>query len=285
MLKVISHISKSPISTFLISLTALVVIPVPNITAAILEEIVETAQKREQSIYDVGIAITVFTGDQIDKLGYTDSTKVAALSSSVDVSAGGGGQNQQFVIRGASLNEFNEVAEGTTAIYLDEGYVANIGAGIFSLFDIERVEILKGPQGTLFGRNVTAGLVHYISREPTDEFEGCGDFTYGSCDQVNFQGAESGRLSENLNGRAVIYYNNHDGIYNNIYPSTGAGSAPAVGGAPPSGGQDHWNDDTIAGRLTLKWDVSENASVDFMAHGYRRVQGENPYQTILTLRV
>ena len=156
--------------------------------AALLEEVVVTAQKREQSVYDVGISITAFTGEQIDRLGYTDSTKVAALAASVDVSAGGGGQNQQFVIRGASLNEFNEIAEGTTAIYIDEGYIANIGAGIFSLFDIERVEILRGPQGTLFGRNATAGLVHYVSRAPTDEVEGYADVTYGSYDQVNFPG-------------------------------------------------------------------------------------------------
>ena len=254
-------------------------------SATLLEEVVVTAQKREQSVYDVGISITAFTGNQIDQLGYTDSTKVAALAASVDVSAGGGGQNQQFVIRGASLNEFNEIAEGTTAIYLDEGYIANIGAGIFSLFDIERVEILRGPQGTLFGRNATAGLVHYISRAPTDEFEGYADLTYGSYDQVNFQGAVGGSLGGGLSARAAVYYNRHDGIYNNIYPDTGPLSAPAVGGAPPGGGKDHWNDDTLAGRLKLKLDVSETATLDLMVHGHRIEQGENPYQEISTIAV
>ena len=254
-------------------------------SAALLEEVVVTAQKREQSVYDVGISITAFTGDQIDQLGYTDSTKVAALAASVDVSAGGGGQNQQFVIRGASLNEFNEIAEGTTAIYLDEGYIANIGAAIFPLLDMERVEILKGPQGTLFGRNATAGLVHYISRAPTDEFEGYGDVTYGSYDQVNFQGAVSGPLGEGLSARAALYYNRHDGIYNNIYPDTGPLSAPAVGGAPPGGGKDHWNDDTIAGRLKLRFEPSEDVAIDLMGHGHRIEQGENPYQEISTIAV
>jgi len=247
--------------------------------AAELEEVVVTAQKREQTLQDVGIAITAFSGEEIDQLGYTDSTKVALLAPSVDVSAGGGGQNQQFVIRGASLNEFNEIAEGTTAIYVDEGYIANIGAGIFSIFDVERVEILKGPQGTLFGRNATAGLVHYVTRGPTDEFEAYADLTYGSYDQFNFQGAVGGPLSERLRARLAVYYNRHDEILNNRFP------LGQVGGSFPGGGEDHWNDDTLAGRLKLQWDVNEAMTFDFMSHGYRMVQGENPYQSVPTIAV
>lgn len=245
-----------------------------------LEEVVVTAQKREQALSDVGISINVLTGDQLDRLGWTDSTKVAALASGVDISAGGGGQNQQFVIRGASLNEFNENVEGTTAIYLDEGYIANLGAGIFGMFDIERVEILKGPQGTLFGRNATAGLVHYISRSPTEELEGYVDLTLGDFDLVNFQGAISGPLGENVSVRAAGFYRHHDDLYNNLYP------LDAVGGAPPEGGgQGFWNDDTIAGRLRLTWDINEDVSLDLMAHGYSVEQGENPYQQLPTVAV
>jgi iron complex outermembrane receptor protein len=245
-----------------------------------LEEVLVTAQKREQAISDVGIAITAFTGDQLDNLGWVDSTKIAQLAAGVDISAGGGGQNQQFVIRGASLNEFNENVEGTTAIYLDEGYIANIGAGIFGMYDIERVEILKGPQGTLFGRNATAGLVHYVSRAPTEELEGYADLTVGDFDLVNFQGAISGPLGENVRGRAAVYYRTFDELYNNKYPRD------AVGGPPPDGGgQDHWNDNTIAGRLRLDWDINENVSVELMGHAYSVEQGENPYQQLPTVAV
>ncbi len=250
------------------------------VQAQVLEEIVVTAQKREQAISDVGIAITAFTGDQIERLGWTDSTRIASLASGVDISAGGGGQNQQFVIRGASLNEFNENVEGTTAIYLDEGYIANIGAGIFGMFDLERVEILKGPQGTLFGRNATAGLVHYISRSPTEELEGYADLTLGDFDLVDFKGAISGPLGDNVRGRAAVFYRHHEDLYNNLYP------LDAVGGAPPEGGgQDFWNDNTIAGRLRLTWDINEDVSLELMGHGYIVEQGENPYQNKATIAV
>ena len=74
-------------------------------------------------------------------------------------------------------------------------------------------------------------------------------------------------------------------LYINIYPDTGALSAPAVGGAPPGGGKDHWNDDTIAGRVKLRFELSEDVSVDLMGHGHRIEQGENPYQEISTIAV
>ena len=76
------------------------------------------------------------------------------------------GQNTQFTIRGVTQTDFNDIVEAPNAVYLDEGYIAVAQAQTFALFDIERVEILKGPQGTLFGRNATGGLVQYVSRKP-----------------------------------------------------------------------------------------------------------------------
>ena len=123
--------------------------------AAVLDEIVVTAQKREQDIQDVGISISAFTGEQMETLGIQSSSEIAAFVPGVHTSGALAGQNKQFTIRGVTQADFNDIVEAPNAVYLDEGYIAIAQAQTFALFDIERVEILKGPQGTLFGRNAT----------------------------------------------------------------------------------------------------------------------------------
>ena len=115
---------------------------------SVLEEVVVTAQKREQGLQDVGIAITAFTGEQMNVLGIEESFDIAAFSPGVHISGNLAGQNTQFSIRGATQNDFNDVIEAPTAVYLDEGYIAIAQAQTFAVFDIDRAEILKGPQGT-----------------------------------------------------------------------------------------------------------------------------------------
>jgi iron complex outermembrane receptor protein len=132
----------------------------------ILEEVVVSAQKREQNIQDVGIAIAAFTGDQLKAMGIESSYDIATFTPGVHISGAMAGQNSQFTIRGVTQSDFNDIVEAPNAVYLDEGYIPIANAQTFGLFDIERVEVLKGPQGTLFGRNATGGLVHYISRKP-----------------------------------------------------------------------------------------------------------------------
>lgn len=247
--------------------------------AQVLEEVTVTAQKREESLQEVGIAVTAFTGDQLKALGFTDTIQVANMSPGVFISGSSAGQNAQFSVRGVTQNDFLDAIEGPTAVYIDEGYVAQQNAGTQALFDVGRAEILKGPQGTLFGRNATGGLVHFITNKPTDEFEGYADLTYGRFDQVNVQAAVSGPLSDSVRGRASVYYNRHDEIIDNLYPQG------AVGGPIPGGGQDHWNDDTIAGRVQLDIDLSNNVNLYLMGHASRADLGEAPYQSEPTIAV
>ena len=127
----------------------------------------------------VGIAITAFSGEQLDAFGFTNSTELTAFTPGVHMSGNSAGHTQQFTIRGATQNDFFDLAEAPNAVYIDEGYQAAGQAQMFASFDMDRVEILKGPQGTLFGRNATGGLVHYITRKPTDETEFYGDIIYG----------------------------------------------------------------------------------------------------------
>ena len=115
----------------------------PASYSAMLEEVVVTAQKREQNLQDVGIAVSAFTGDQMAAMGVTQSVDIAAFTPGVHISGNLAGQNTQFSIRGVTQNDFNDVIEAPNAVYLDEGYLAIAQAQTFAVFDIERVEILK----------------------------------------------------------------------------------------------------------------------------------------------
>ena len=258
---------------------ALLVFLVQTVTAAVLEEVVVTAQKREQDIQDVGIAITAFSGEQIQALGFSESIDVARFTPGVYVSATSGGQNSQFTIRGVSQNDFLDAVEAPVAVYIDEGYVATQNGQQFALFDIERVEVAKGPQGTLFGRNATGGLVHYLSRKPTEEFEGYGDVTYGSYDQFRFEGAVSGPLGESVSARVSGYFNRHDEIMDNEFPDQALGIAPAIAG----GGQDFYNDDTWGLRAHLQFNPNEDAEILLTGFATETEFGVSPYQNMATI--
>lgn len=212
-----------------------------------LEEIVVTAQKREQNLQDVGISITAFSGNQIKELGYTNTIDIAAQTPALNII--------QFhptltttVIRGISQNDFADHLEPPIASYVDEAYVSAMGAGHAQLFDLDRVEVLRGPQGTLFGRNATGGLIHYISAKPTEEFEGYGDFTFGDYNQKKFEGALSGPLSESVRGRLAIAGNFHDGVAENRI------------------GPDVRDTDSIAVRAQLNFDVGDDATINLKGH-------------------
>lgn len=181
-------------------------------------DIVVTANKREESSQRVPIAITAMSGAQLATLGVTNSVDVAKLAPSVSVSGSYAGQMSQFSIRSVTQNDYNDHAESPVAVYIDEGYVAMQQGQTFALFDIDRVEILKGPQGTLFGRNATGGLVHFISKKPTNTLNGFMVAEYGSYGTVRMEGAVGGPLASGVAARLSGYFHSNDGWVKNRYP-------------------------------------------------------------------
>ncbi len=272
------------------------------IAQGVLEEIIVTAQKREQNIQDVGIAINAFSGAQMRDLGIQRSWDIAAFSPGVHISGNLAGQNTQFSIRGVTQNDFNDIIEAPVAVYLDEGYFAVAQAQTFATFDIERVEILKGPQGTLFGRNATGGLVQYISRKPSfDRVEGFAELTYGLFDsdadaeQIRLETAIGGPLSDKLAGRIAILFNEHDGYLNNLYvdPSDPFGAVgqgfigiPGAGNDPGAGsGADMGDDETLAVRAILMGEMSEDTTITFSVNYAESEVATGPYQSKPTIGV
>ena len=241
---------------------------------SILEEVLVTAQKREQSIQDVGIAITAFSGDQLQEIGIVNNTELARYSPGVYISGPGGGDQQQFTIRGATQNDFGDHSEAPNAIYVDEVYQAAQQSQLFATYDMQRVEILKGPQGTLFGRNATGGLVHFVTNKPSQEGDGFLDLTYGRFDQVRVEGAASGGLSDTVSGRLSGIFSKHGAIYNNNIEEVGIPPTPAVlqafGRGPeltpdPDDFNDSWREETWSMRGQLLFEPNDD--VNFLVKG------------------
>lgn len=185
------------------------------VARSLLDEVMVTAQKTRESTQDVGISITAFDGSSIREMGLTNSTKVAAVAPGVQVNYPNGLSSFSFSVRGVTQSDFSDNQEAPVSVYIDEVYVSQMPAAGFQLFDMERVEVLRGPQGTLFGRNATGGLIHYISRRPGDEFSTYGEITYGEYDQFGFEGAIGGPITDTVSARASIKTNQHDGYIKN----------------------------------------------------------------------
>ena len=187
-----------------------------QVKAQLLEEIVVTAQKREQNIQDVGIAISAFSGDQISQLGWTNAENVAAQTPGlVATSYNNAGTISLFSIRGVAQTDFNDHQEAPTVVYMDGAYLPQTSAAGAAMFDMERVEVLKGPQGTLYGRNATGGLVHLITAKPTEETSGYIDLNVGSYSRIRAEGAISGSLSDNWQGRLSFLRLQNDSYFEN----------------------------------------------------------------------
>lgn len=181
-------------------------------SAGILEEITVTAQKREQNIQDVGGSITAISGEQFKELGFDTVLDVATQTPNLNFSApSGAGSNPSISIRGVGISDFADSNEGPVAMYIDEVYLGSLAGQAANVFDIERIEVLRGPQGTLYGRNTTGGLVHFVTNKPTEELEGYAELTYGSWGKTKFEGAVSGSLSDTIRGRISLYHDENDG--------------------------------------------------------------------------
>lgn len=189
----------------------------PPLGAAVIEEVVVTAQKREQNVQDVGIAISAVTGEQMRQLGYTNAQQVTALAPGVHTVQPNGEANYAIAMRGVAANDFTTNVESPVAIYLDEVYISQMSGSGFMLFDMERVELLRGPQGTLYGRNATGGLAHFVTVKPSQEVDGYGQLTVGSYDQVKFEGAVGGGLAEGISARVSVATHDNNGYIENRF--------------------------------------------------------------------
>ena len=220
-----------------------------------LEEIVVTAQKRESTLQQTSLAISAITGDTLKKAGVFDTYGLADLSPNVLI----GQENSETVItiRGISAQSMNSVGEPSAAFHQDGIYISRPTAANTALFDVERTEVLRGPQGTLYGRAATSGAVNVITNKPTTEFEGSVGVEVGNYNAIKTRGVLSGPLSDTVSGRLSFYTHEHDGYLENVSPL----AAP---------GPDNDDADDVALRAQLLFNPSENLEVLLAANYYER---------------
>ncbi|WP_157218013.1 TonB-dependent receptor [Flavisphingomonas formosensis] len=182
-------------------------------------EIIVTAQKRAERLSDVPISITAASGEQLREQNITASNGLAKAVPNLTVTDYGNPTTTFFTLRGVSQFDFSDHQESPVAVFSDGSYIPYLGAIGANLFDLERVEVLRGPQGTLFGRNATGGVIQLVSVKPTAELSGYGQFSYGNYNAVRAEGAISGPIGGGVLARLSVVKDSHDGYYKNLAES------------------------------------------------------------------
>ena len=180
-----------------------------------IEEIMVTARKKEESLQDVPIAVSVYTGAYLEEARVDDVSDLLAQIPGV----GYGQPFKSFTpigIRGASSQDDYPGADPNVAIFIDEVYLGTTTTLEFDLLDLERVEVLRGPQGTLFGRNTNGGIIHFITRNPDEEFRARASLTVGNHERLEISGLVSGQIAEGVFGSLTAKARDTGGYTRNL---------------------------------------------------------------------
>ncbi|WP_116970859.1 TonB-dependent receptor [Blastomonas sp. UPD001] len=182
-------------------------------------DIVVTATRREQRTQSIGIAVSAYSGETLTRSGVLATTDLAAITPGLAITLVTPGQPALIAIRGISQSNYAGQLESTNAYYVDDNYQVLSSTNSQGLYDVARVETLKGPQGTLFGRNANGGLVNVITNDPVNEFSGYAQVGLASRGEVRAEGAVNLPISDTVAGRIAVYRNHFDGAYRNQVPN------------------------------------------------------------------
>ena len=244
--------------TSLVTLATVMALPI-TASAQVLEEIVVSAQKREENLQDVPISVTAFTGEQLDALGITDFTEITQQIPALQLNAWSPNLTI-FNLRGISQNSFNDNLEGPVAVYMDDAYVGSLNGISGQMFDMKRVEVLRGPQGTLFGRNATGGLIHYISQDASEaDTNGYIEAEAGDYGRAGLEFAVGGSFTDNVRARLSGRWSEMDGYIESVDTNLPGGGGLLF----PGSGQDIGGLDGYALRGTMQVDFSDKLQGNF----------------------
>ncbi|MBD2859449.1 TonB-dependent receptor [Spongiibacter sp. KMU-158] len=209
-----------------------------------LEEVVVTAQRRSASVQDTPVAITGLGSDSLEKLGFESANDIGAQVPNMQVSGPYGEVQPIFSIRGVSMSDYSSNQASPIGVYTDEAYLPATFSHGMSFFDVERLEVLRGPQGTLYGKNTTGGAINIITNTPQigDDWAGKLKVGGGSYGMETAEGAVGGTLIDNtLAARVAFKYKRDDGYFENTL-----------------GGPDLAQTDFFAARIALNWQITDS---------------------------
>ena len=233
-----------------------------GVSSVLLEKITVTARKREEPIQSVPLSVTHFSSEQIDTLKVRDLESLAVTMPNValdDIGTVGGIAN--FSIRGLGINSSIPSVDPTVGVFVDGVYVGATNGTLFDTFDIESIEVLRGPQGTLFGRNVTGGAILVNTKKPGDTLEMSVRTSFeGGGENLNsyYMGTVGGALSETVSTRITAYTNQDNGWFKNLHTDEAFGDL-----------------DVRMVRPVLTWDPTDDFSL-VLRYQYEKVDGDGP---------
>ncbi|MEO8001201.1 MAG: TonB-dependent receptor [Arenimonas sp.] len=191
--------------------------PASKSTSTTLEAVKVTARRREETLQDVPVAVTAFTPEAIDKLNVRDIGDLDAQVPNLTIYAARGSNSTiTAYIRGVGQSDPLWGVDPGVGLYLDDVYIARPQGGLLDVFDVGRIEVLRGPQGTLYGKNTIGGAIKYISRDLPKDTEGFASLTVGNYNELDFKGALGGPVGDNVRMRLAVASLNRDGFGKNV---------------------------------------------------------------------
>ena len=248
-------------------LTGIFCLVMTHTATAQIEEVVVTAQKRAEDVQDVPISISTFSGAFMEESGIDKLQDLAAYTPNLTLTQSSQVANNRIIMRGVG-SVGNSGIEPSVAVFIDGVYYPRPASVVGAMTDLEMVEVLRGPQGTLFGRNASMGALNIRTRKPTDEFEAGIRGSYGNYDAYKFSGYASGAMTDDVSGRLSFQYSDRDGYGKNTF--TGTGNDSEFGA---------WEDISVRGKLyfTPNEDLDITLTVD-----YAEVNNEGPVLEVIS---
>jgi len=218
-----------------------------------IEEITVTARKREENLQNTPVAITAFSSEGLENRGISDISQIGDFTPNLvfdSTSAVAATSSAASIyIRGIGQSDWALAVDPGVGLYLDGVYIARSVGGVMDLLDLERVEVLRGPQGTLFGRNSIGGAISLVTKKPGDEFYGDVEMTLGRYDRRDVRGSVNIPINDTLATNFAVSSKKRDGYVKNLQP-----------GSPDLG-----DEDALSGRMALRWTPSDDFEVNFSA--------------------
>jgi iron complex outermembrane receptor protein len=228
-------------------------------------DIVVTAQRREQSAVEVPISLTVLSGREVAESGAASTLDLARLVPGLSIGQNSGDGDFPFIsLRGVAMRDFADTNESPSAVYVNEFYKANLMGLDSQMFDIGRIEVLRGPQGTLYGRNATGGLIHFIAAAPTKEVQAHFSVTVAERNRVQAEAAISGTIAGNLRGRLSVFKHRYDGYIKNNFPGRPDGNALDASAIRGQLANDF--SDTLSAELFVQYYKNDNDAGNMFTH-------------------
>ena len=249
------HVTSFTKAIFITSLLA--ILPVTAFSQeAVIEEIIVTAQKREQSLQDVPLSVTAISGERLASLQRNEIADLAKLMPGVTFKGGATDNGRSLQIRGIGTTSFSRAVEQSVGMMIDGVVTTSLATMFLDMNDVQRIEVLRGPQGMLFGKNASAGIINIITNDPTEEFEWGFTAGYAEENEQKYSAYFSGPISEQLLARLAVSSSTRDPYIKNTNPN----------------GNDYNDRDEQAVNLKILYRPNENLDVQF---GYKLLKRGN----------